>query len=223
MDFRFDIILDYLPLFLSGVLYTIGMSVASIIFGTIIGFMIALGKMSHHTILVKLSEFYIFIFRGSPLLVQLLLINFAIVPFILGSSNPVVSAIIALSLNAAAFIAETFRSGIQSIDPGQNEAALSLGFTKKETMAYIVFPQAFKRILPPLGNTFIGLIKDCSLASAVTAPEITYWANAMNAQYYRVWESYLVLLIIYLFLTSVISFILKKVEKRMSNGGELVL
>lgn len=223
MNIRFDIIIDYLPLFGSGIIYTVGMSVAGIVIGTIVGMIIAFAKMSKNSIISKIADFYIFFFRGSPLLVQLLFINFAVVPAVLGKSNAVLSSILALSLNAAAFIAETFRGGIQSIDAGQNEAALALGFSKKEVMRHVILPQAVKRILPPLGNTFIGLIKDSSLASAVTAPEITYWANAMNAQYYRVWESYIVLLIIYLLLTSVTSMLLKAFERRMSTGGELNL
>lgn len=212
----FSLIANYVPYFLKGVTYTIGFSIFSIIFGTLLGLLIGLGKMARNNLVALPFKAYVGLFRGTPLLVQILVINFGVVPVLLGSSNSIAAGIIALSLNSAAYIAEIFRSGIRSIAQGQGEAAATLGLTNTQTMIKIILPQAVKVILPPLGNEFISLIKDSSLASVISAPEVTYWAQAMNAQYYRVWEPYLTTALIYLILTLSISGVLKLVERRMA-------
>lgn len=165
MDFRWDILVEYAPFFLKGTLLTIGLSIASILIGTILGLIIGLGKMMRNKLLALPFGVYITFFRGTPLLVQILLIHFAVVPLFTGGTNAIAAAIITLSLNAAAYIAEIFRAGIQSIDRGQMEAARSLGMNHVQAMRYIILPQAFKRMIPPLGNEFIVLIKESSLAS----------------------------------------------------------
>ncbi|RYL94403.1 amino acid ABC transporter permease [Sporolactobacillus sp. THM7-4] len=205
-----------MPFFLSGTLLTIGFSFAGILFGTLIGLGIALGKMMKNTALAAPFIGYIAFFRGTPLYVQILIVHFGVVPFILGQSNGIVAGIIALSLNEAAYIAEVFRAGIQSIERGQMEAARSLGMTHRQAMRYIILPQAVKRILPPLGNEFISLIKDSSLVSTIAAPELTYWAQAMGAQYSIVWTPYLTISLIYLVLTLSMSFLVHQLERRMA-------
>lgn len=217
MDFRFDIIAEYGPLLFKGTLLTIGISLASIILGTILGLIIGLGKMMKNKIYSFPFECYIGFFRGTPLLVQILLIHFAVVPFFLGSTNALVAAILTLSLNAAAYIAEIFRAGIQSIDKGQTEAARSLGMTQVQSMRHVILPQAFKRMIPPLGNEFIVLIKESSLASIIAAKELMYWGNAMQGQYFRVWEPYLTAALIYLILTLSLTFLLNRLEKRLET------
>lgn len=214
--FNIHFVINYLPYFGKGVIYTISFSVFGILFGTIIGLLVALGKMSQIKIISLPFKIYVGVIRGTPLLVQILVINFGVVPLVFGKSNSILAGVIALSLNSSAYIAEIFRSGIQSIAEGQGEAAATLGLTKTQTMIRIVLPQAIKVILPPLGNEFVSLIKDSSLASVISAPEVTYWAQAMNAQYYRVWEPYLTSALIYLILTLSISFILNRFERRMS-------
>ena len=120
-----------------------------------------------------------------------------------------------LSINAGAYIAETIRAGIQSVDVGQGEAASALGLSAWQSMRYVILPQALKSVVPALGNSFVSLIKDSSLASVIATPELMYWANAANAQYYRVWETFITTAVIYLFLTVVTSRILAKLEKNM--------
>lgn len=186
MDFRVDIIIDYLPFLFQGLLLTIGLSIGGILLGSVLGFFIALGKMSK----IKWVSFpfiwYINFFRGTPLLVQLFLIHFGIMPLFMSPVSTVASALVALSLNSAAYIAEIFRAGIQSIDKGQEEAARSLGMSHTLSMRYIIFPQAFKRMIPPLGNEFIVLLKDSSLAAIIAAPELMYWGRAASGQYFRI-------------------------------------
>ena len=116
----------------------------------------------------------------------------------MGETNAVIAGIVALSLNSAAYTAETFRAGIQSIDKGQMEGARSLGMTHGQAMQYVILPQAIKRMIPPLGNEFIVLLKDSSLLSVIAAPELMYWGSAMGSQYFRVWEPYLASAFIYL-------------------------
>ncbi|AST05961.1 amino acid ABC transporter permease [Anoxybacillus flavithermus] len=214
MDFRFNIIVEYAPFFLKGVLWTIGLSLIGILFGTILGLAIGLGKMIQNRLVRLPFDWYVHFFRGTPLFVQILLIHFGVMPMFTAQPNPLVSGAISLSLNAAAYIAEIFRAGIQSIDRGQMEAARSLGMTHVQAMRYIILPQAIKRMIPPLGNEFVVLIKDSSLAAIIAAPELMYWGRAMQGQYYRVWEPYLTVALIYLVLTLSLSKLLHRLERR---------
>lgn len=215
MDFRWDLIAEYGPFFAKGTVLTIGLSLAGIFIGTILGLLIGLGKLMKNKLLAMPFHWYINFFRGTPLMVQILLVHFAVIPPFLGTTNAIVAAIVALSLNSAAYIAEIFRAGIQSIDRGQMEAARSLGMTHIQAMKYVILPQAFKRMIPPLGNEFIVLIKDSSLAALIAAPELMYWGRAMQGQYYRAWEPYLTVAVIYLVLTLSLTFLLSRLERRM--------
>lgn len=216
MDFNFSIIQEYAHYFFSGTLLTIGLSIISIIIGTALGLFLALSRLSKKKLISWASTIYIELFRGTPLLVQLLIIYFGVVPLFLNRADGIISAIIALSLNVAAYIAETIRAGILSIPKGQFEAARSIGMTHYQAMKIIIIPQAMRKVIPPLGNSFISLIKDSSLASTIATPELMYWANAANAQYYRVWESFCSAALIYLILTLSISSILKCFERRLN-------
>lgn len=217
MDFRWDIIMEYAPFLWKGTLLTIGLSLISILIGTVLGLGIGLGKMVRNKLLSFPFKCYIAFFRGTPLFVQILLIHLGVVPFFTGETNGVIATIIALSLNAGAYIAEIFRAGIQSIDKGQMEGARSLGMTHVQAMRYVVLPQASKRMIPPLGNEFVVLIKDSSLAAVIAAPELMYWGRAMASQYYRIWEPYLAAAMIYLILTLSMSFLLNRLERRLET------
>lgn len=217
MDFRFDLIVDYLPFFLEGALYTIGISVLGILLGTILGLIIGMGKMLKNKLLALPFNLFITFFRGTPLFVQILLIHFGLIPAFIGQTNAIIAGIVALSLNASAYIAEIFRAGIQSIDRGQMEAARSLGLTHAQAMRYVILPQAFKRMVPPLGNEFIVLLKDSSLLAVITVPELMYWGRAFQGQYYKIWEPYLTAAVIYLILTLSLSYILGRIEKRLAT------
>lgn len=217
MDFRFDIIIDYLPYFGKGALLTIGLSIAGILLGTILGLFIGLGKMIRNKWIALPFVFYITFFRGTPLLVQIFLVHFGVVPLFLGGTNGIVAGVIALTLNASAYIAEIFRAGIQSLDRGQMEAARSLGMTHAQAMRYVVIPQAFKRMIPPLGNEFVVLIKDSSLLSVVATPELMHWGRMMTGQYARVWEPYLTAAFIYLILTLTLTLLLNYLERRLKT------
>jgi glutamine transport system permease protein len=216
MDFRFDIIIEYLPYILQGTLLTIGISLLSILFGSLIGLFVGLGRMSSVRAIRWSFSGYINFFRGTPLLVQILIVHFGVVPFFYGETNAIIASVTALSLNSAAYAAEIFRAGIQSIDKGQREAAISLGMTKVQAMIHIILPQAVRRMIPPFGNEFIMLIKDSSLVAIIAAPELMYWGRAMAGEYYRVWEPYLTAAVIYFILTYSLSKVLGYIEKKVS-------
>lgn len=217
MDFRFDLIADYLPYFIRGAWITIEVSVLGIILGTVLGLFIGLGKMANNRWIKLPFIWYINFFRGTPLFVQILLVHFGVIPAFTGETDAFVALITALSLNAAAYIAEIFRAGIQSIDKGQMEAARSLGMNHQQAMRKVILPQAFKRMIPPLGNEFVVLIKDSSLGAVIAAPELMYWGRAMQGQYFRPWEPYLTVALIYLILTLTLTYILNYIERRVKT------
>lgn len=217
MNIRFDIIIDYMPLLLKGTILTLGLALAGVALGLVLGLAIGLGKMSTNRLIRFPFVWYINIFRGTPFMVQILIIHFGVGPLIMTPTNPIVTAIIALSLNSAAYIAEIFRAGIQSIDKGQVEAARSLGMSHVQSMKLVILPQAIKRMIPPLGNEFIVLLKETSLASIIAAPELLYWGKAAAGQYIRVWEPYIAVAIIYLILTLSLTYIMDRIEGRMKT------
>ncbi|MBE3554621.1 MAG: amino acid ABC transporter permease [Thermicanus sp.] len=220
IDFRWDIVWAYRALFLNGIWLTILFTVVGIAFGLILGLLFGLGKISKYKMLSMPSILYITFFRGTPLYVQILLIHFAVIPSIFGESKgPVFSGMVALSLNSGAYIAEIFRAGIQSIGKGQMEAARSLGLTHGQAMTHIILPQAFKRMIPPLGNEFIALLKDSSLLAAISAPELANASRIIQGSTLRPWEAYFPAAVLYLILTLILSRIVHGLERRFSNEG----
>src|SRR3954464_16078016 len=206
----------YLPFLLQGALVTIEIAVVGVIFGSILGILVGLCSVSRNPLLSQLSRFYIWVIRGTPLLLQLFVVHFAI-PSIFPALTmpPFVSACIALSINAAAYIAEIARGAIESIDKGQTEAARSLGLSSSQAMRRIIIPQAFRRMLPPLGNEFIALIKESSLVSTIALYDLLRTGQQIISSTYRYMEAFLLVGLIYLLLTTVMSFIVRKIEKKV--------
>ena len=203
--------LTYLPYLLQGAIITIEIAAIGVIFGSLLGTLVGLGRVSRNSLLSQLSRFYIWVIRGTPLLLQLFVIHFAIPSaFPALTLPPFVSACIALSLNAAAYIAEIARGAIQSIDKGQMEAARSLGLSSSQSMRRIIIPQAFRRMLPPLGNEFIALIKESSLVSTIALYDLLRTGQQIISSTYRYSEVFLLVGLIYLLLTTVMSYIVKK-------------
>lgn len=217
MDLHFEIIREYTPYFLSGTKYTILLSLAGIIFGSVLGLLLALAKISDQKWLAHPVSWLVEIIRGTPLLLQLLIVYFGVIPLFMKKPDGLLAAAIALSLNAGCYIAETIRAGIEAVPREQKEASLSLGLTWVDAMRYVILPQALRNVLPPLGNSFVSLIKDSSLASVIAAPELMYWANAANAQYYRVWETFITTAIIYFFLTFTVNRVLGYIEGKLAT------
>jgi polar amino acid transport system permease protein len=217
MDIRLDIIWNYREFFLRGLLMTFLFTAVGYLGGLILGLFLGMGKLSKRKWIYYPCKFYVDFFRGTPLLVQILIIHLALVPTLFGKSQgPIFSGILALILNSAAYIAEIFRAGIQSIDKGQMEAARSLGMPSNLAMKTIILPQAFRRMIPPLGNELIALLKDSSLVSVLSANDLLYAGKIVAGAYARVWEPYLTIAVLYLFLTFLVSKLVSLLEKRFS-------
>ena len=203
-----------------GALVTIMLTGFSVLFGTIGGTLLAIASISDFKPLTWLTRVYIDFFRGTPLLVQIFMIYFGLPSLLqeLGldfSFDRLPAAVTALSLNSAAYLAEIIRGGIQSIDRGQWEASQSMGMSWMQTMRYVIFPQAFRRMLPPLGNEFITMIKDTSLVAIIGFEELFRQGQLMVATTYRAFEIYAAVALIYLLLTFVASRVFSWLEKRL--------
>lgn len=219
----FSLILQSLPNLLTGVLVTLQLAIISVFFGLIGGSFIGIIRLSAIKPVQWLARTYIDFFRGTPLLVQIFMIYFGI-PALwqeLGltlSLNRFVAGVMALSLNSAAYIAEIVRAGIQSIEIGQTEAAKSLGLNSVQTMRHVIFPQAFRRMIPPLGNEFISLLKDTSLVAVIGFEELFRKGQLIVAENYRAFEIYAAVAVIYLCLTLVSSQAFSRLEAWMNPG-----
>lgn len=204
---------------------TLLLTAFSFFFGLIGGSLVAFAMISPFKPLRWLCRIYVDFFRGTPMLVQLFMIYFGLPALFQGlglqfSLGRFPAAILALSLNVAAYLAEILRGGIQSIDRGQWEAGESLAMNPIETMRYVVFPQAFRRILPPLGNEFITLIKDTSLAAVIGFEELFRQGQLIVATTYRAFEIYFAVALVYLVMTTLASFVFKHLESAMDPIGQ---
>lgn len=205
-----------------GALLSLLIAAISLLIGLILGVIGASGKMSKHRIPRAIANFYVEVIRGTPLLLQILLI-FSVIPSIYtavtGSVlriNVYLIGIIALSLNSGAYQTELIRSGINGVDKGQWEACETLGLSRKQTMKHVILPQAFKRIVPPVISEFITLIKDSSLISTIGAVELLKGAQVIGTEYYDVMSPYVLAAIFYLLMTISISYLGRYVEKRLA-------
>lgn len=210
----FTVIPEYFPTFANAAKMTILVTVIGIAIGIIFGLILALMRISKHKILNIPAKAYIWIIRGTPLLLQLLMIYFGLVTIIRLENLP--SAFIALGLHNSAYIAEIFRGAIQGVDRGQREAGLSLGMTNTKVMKRIILPQALKRAIPPLSNQLIIALKDSSLASAVAIPELLLFARQMGSSTFMTMEMLTIAAIYYLLLTSVLTIGFSLLEKKLN-------
>lgn len=207
---------------LQGTFITIKMTLGGIIIGIILGVLAGLSRISKNKILKGISGIYLTIIRGTPMLLQIIFIFVGIPQIystITGSSvsfDPIIAGTIGIGINSGAYVAEIVRAGIQSVDIGQMEAARSLGLSHSRAMRYIILPQAFRIIIPPLGNEAIVLLKDTSLVSAIGARELMNSSRMMGAKFYMYAEFLVGAAIIYLCLTFIISKLVSHLERRLA-------
>ena len=214
MNFDMNLVVNSFPLLLIGAGVTIQITVLSTAIGFVIGLIVGVARISNLRLLRMLAEVYVEFFRGTPLLVQIFLFYFAL-PVITGQRiDPFIAAISACGINSGAYVAEIFRAGIQSVDDGQMEAGRSLGMTWLQTMRYIIVPQAFKRVIPPLGNEFIAMLKDSSLVSVIGFEELTRRGQLIIAKTYGSFEIWMSVAVIYLVMTLTISRFVAYLERR---------
>ena len=217
MNFNVDLMINSLPLLIVGAGITVQITAISVGLGLVIGMFVGIARICHVKVLRALATVYIDFLRGTPLLVQIFLIYFAL-PMVVGQRvDPFIAAITACGINSGAYIAEIFRAGIQAIDEGQMEAGRSLGMTWVQTMRYIIVPQAFKNIVPPLGNEFIALLKDSSLVSVIGFEELTRRGQLIIARTYGSLEIWITVALIYLVMTLTISRFGSYMEKRLAT------
>lgn len=242
MDLRWNILYGYMPLFASALLTTIKITIVALIGGMVLGLVFGLIRSTSTSPRPKSTVWrwalpplrwfataYITFFRGTPLFVQILLVHFALMPTLIQPEHGLLlsgpaaiefrqnygaffSGALALTLNSGAYVSEIFRAGIQSIYMGQTQAAWSLGFTPVQTMRYIIVPQATRRMIPPLVNEAITLLKDSSLVSAIGLAELALAARTVAGAYARYWEPYLFISALYLLMTMALTLVAQRLE-----------
>ena len=217
---------DRWKLYLQGLGVTMELTVIALIFGVILGLIVAVVRSAHDQqrlgrrnfllgVLNFICQIYTTVIRGTPMLVQLFIWNFVILRT---ERNKVLVGFVGLAVNSGAYVAEIIRGGLMSVDIGQSEAGRSLGLNYLDTMRFIVIPQAFKNILPALGNEFITLFKDTSLVSAIGGAELIYYAKAVGARTYEPMFPYLGVAVMYLAAVLVLTWLQGKLERRLRES-----
>lgn len=213
-----EILVKYRFYYIAGIKITLALSFFSLIIGSTLGAFISLLKLSKFKFLRFISSVYIEIVRGTPMMVQISLVFFGSYVLFGVDMNAFIAALIAVSLNSAAYVAEIIRSGIQSIDKGQMEASRSLGISHSQTMRHIIFPQAIKNILPALGNEFVTLIKETSVASTIGLAELMFASKTVQSASYKPFSPLIIVATIYFIFTFTISRLIGLLERRLSHN-----
>ncbi|WP_447919489.1 amino acid ABC transporter permease [Achromobacter aegrifaciens] len=217
--------LDFSPVFadfgelINGAVVTVEVTAGALLLACIIGLLVGVGRLNpKRYVIYNLCSVYLLLFRGTPLLVQLFIWFFGLPHF--GITLPAFACgVLGLGMYSAAYVSEIVRGAIQSVDRGQTEAARSLGMSSGQSMRIIVLPQAVVRMIPPLGNEFIALIKNSALVSLLTIHDLMHEGQKIISVSYRSLETYLVVALIYLILTTATMLVLRQVENRLRAGG----
>ena len=208
--------LESAPFLLKGAYYTVVLSLGGMFFGLLLGFALAVGRLYGPAPLRWITRLYVSFFRGTPLLVQLFLIYYGL-PQLGIQLDPLPAALIGFSLNMAAYTSEILRAAIASIDRGQWEAAASIGMSKMQTLYRAILPQAARTALPPLGNSFISLVKDTALAATIQVPELFRQAQLITARTFEIFTMYLAAALIYWALASILAHFQARLEARVNR------
>jgi His/Glu/Gln/Arg/opine family amino acid ABC transporter permease subunit len=214
-SFDWGAVWDAVPYMLQGTLVTLEISACAMVLGTVIGIVMGLISVSDLTVLKAIVRVYVYFIRGTPALVQIFLVYFAL-PRIGLELSSFMSGVVALAFNSAGFIAEIVRAGLQSIDAGQNEAAISIGMTERQSILLILLPQSLRRITPPMTNELITLVKTSSLLSVISVFELTRTAQVIIAAKFVPFELYFALAAFYLVIIGALSRFSEYVERRLA-------
>ncbi|WP_035067343.1 amino acid ABC transporter permease [Nitratidesulfovibrio termitidis] len=216
LDFKASVMWESVPLLLGGVHLTIIITLGGLAIGFLVGAVTGLAKTARGRLPRALADIYVEAIRGTPLIVQVMFLYFG-VPLATGMRIPPVTAgIIAIAVNSGAYIAEIVRGAIESIDVGQTEAGRSIGLTRMQTMLHVVWPQAFRRMIPPLGNQFIISLKDTSLLVVIGVGELTRQGQEIIAVNFRAFEVWLTVAVMYLVMTLSIARALRVYERKLN-------
>ena len=214
-NFETSVIWESIPVLMGGAKLTIYITLVGLFFGFVLGALAGIGKISRNKFLNRVTTIYVEAIRGTPLMVQVMFLYFGL-PLALGMRVPPLTAgIVAIAVNSGAYISEIVRGAVQSINVGQAEAARSIGLTNFQSMLYVIWPQAFKRMIPPLGNQFIISLKDTSLLVVIGVGELTRQGQEIIAVNFRSFEVWMAVALIYLTMTLSIAKLLHMLEKRM--------
>ena len=212
--FRPEFIWDNRDVFLGGVRLTVFIAVIAFTLATVLGLAVALLRMSKSRIITPIMAAYINVFRAIPLLVFVLFVYYGIAIQFDINTTAIQAGILALTLQYSAWLGEIFRGGIQAVTDGQRQAAMSVGMSRPQTFFRVVLPQATRIVIPPMGNMFIGMIKDSSLVYIIGVPELLRVSNVLANRTFRYFEVYLATVIMYLILTTAVYFGVKYLERR---------
>lgn len=207
MGFNFAVIEKYLPLYFQGIKWTILVSAVTVFLGIVLGSILYL--MRRNKVLKYVAMTYIEIMRGTPLLLQIM------IAYAVFNLPALTAAILALSLNSGAYVSEIIRAGIDAVDKGQMEAARSLGMSQMQAMKLVIVPQAIKNILPAVGNEFVTVIKESSMASVIGVNELMYAAKVSAGATYSAMEAYTCVAVFYFVLTFSLGRLLNYAERRL--------
>ncbi|MBQ3378561.1 MAG: amino acid ABC transporter permease [Clostridia bacterium] len=222
MDF-YGVLTNIYPMLLDGLVMTLETSLLAILIAFFLGLLSCIMGMSRIVPLSLISKFYVWVIRGTPFIVQLFIIKYGI-PQVVQLWDPSFNfsifqaAVATLSLNAGAYMSEIFRGSIQAIDPGQMEAARSLGLPKTRAMIKVILPQALKISIPMLCNQFIISLKDSSLAQVIGLPELFYQGKIYVGRTFRSFETYIIVGCVYLLIITILSYIIKRIERNLDYG-----
>jgi L-cystine transport system permease protein len=219
MQESIQLVVDSTPFLLKGAWFTLQLSLGGMFFGLALGFMLAMMRLSRFLPFSLISRFYVSIFRGTPLIAQLFMIYYGLPQFGI-ELDPMPAALIGLSLNTAAYTSETLRAAISSLDKGQWEAAASIGMTRWQTLYRVILPQAGRTALPPLGNSFIGLVKDTSLAATIQVPELFRQAQLVTSRTLEVFTMYLAASLIYWIMATLLSALQNRLETHVNRQDQ---
>ncbi|PKR85292.1 amino acid ABC transporter permease [Heyndrickxia camelliae] len=205
-----------LPFLFKGLVWTLIITIGGLILGFILGALAGMGRLSKNRIIRAICTVYVEVVRGTPILAQVLFIYYGLTEDVIGMNiDKITASIIAISFNAGAYIAEIVRGAIKSIEKGQHEAGRSIGLSQRQTMRYIIWPQAFKRMIPPLGNQFIISLKDTSLFSVIAVGELLYMGQQFYNLNFAPFQTLIMVCIIYLCITIPTSLYLRRLERRL--------
>ena len=220
MNLDFSFIVEYMPYYFEGIKYTLLISFVAVLFGAVFGSLLFYMKSSNFHIwkikpLKIIAVAYIEIIRGTPMILQIFIVYAGAEPFFGMDLSALQAAFVAIALNSAAYVSEIVRAGIDAVEKGQMEAARSLGMKKSTAMMLIVVPQAVRNILPAIGNEFVAVIKESSMASVVGVGELMYAAKIVQGSTYRSLEPLIVAAGFYFILTFTLGRVISLIERRM--------
>lgn len=203
-------------LFINGLGISLQLTFFAALLGIVIGLIVALIRLTNLKFFNRIASIYVDVIRGTPAVVQLVLIYYAI----LGSSNlpKIVVASIAFGINSGAYVSELIRAGILAVDKGQMEAARSLGFSYASSMRYIIIPQAIKNILPALANEFIVLLKETAIAGYIALDDLTRAGNIVRGRTFDAYTPFILVAVVYLYITTILTWLMNKMERRMRQS-----